>query len=125
MQCDALRVLCLGLAFLTSAGGPVAAAPPERGLAPGLLDLVQDALWLTGDYSGPIEGRASPKDIREALRAFRAREGLITSGDTGRRDIEKLQARARAARTALGLEPVIDAVHNIVLTVPRALLPHA
>jgi hypothetical protein len=118
-----LRVIFFGLALLATCG-PGAAGPRERTLAPALLDLVQDALWLTGDYSGPINNRASAKDINEALKAFRAREGLA-AGEGGHREIEKLKARARAVRATLGLEPVIDAVHNIVMMVPRALLPHA
>jgi hypothetical protein len=115
----------LALAVVASVGGDATTAPRDGPLPAGLLDLVQDALWLTGDYSGTIEGRATAKDIHDALKAFRAREGLTANGEAGRRDIEKLQARARTARVALGLEPVIDAVHNIVLMVPRALLPQA
>src|SRR5215470_5395437 len=89
-----LRVILSGLALLATSG-PLAAGPRERTLAPALLDLVQDALWLTGDYSGSINNRASTKDINEALKAFRAREGLA-AGEGGHREIEKLKARARA-----------------------------
>jgi hypothetical protein len=120
MACGNVRALFVGLALALAFD----AAAVARYASPDL-EALRFALWLSGDYDGSFEGKPARKELQEPLKAFRSRSGLAPGGDPGPADIAALKTAARSAIATLGLEPAIDAVHNIVLQVPRALLPQS
>src|SRR5262245_12241722 len=121
MACGNVRALFVGLALALAFDAAAVARDPS----PPDVEALRFALWLTGDYDGSFEGKPVRKDLQEPLKAFRSRSGLATSGEPGPADAAALKAAARATVATLGLEPAIDAVHNMVLQVPRALLPRS
>ena len=122
MTCGGVRALFVGLALALSLNAVAVARERPPTLPPPDPEILRLALWLTGDYDGMFDGKPTRKDLTEPLKAFRARAGLPAGGEPTAADVAALRTAAAQAATALGLKPAIDATHNIILQVPRALL---
>jgi hypothetical protein len=124
MTCGGVRALFVGLALALAFNAVTVARERPSTLPPPDPEILRLALWLTGDYDGVFDGKPTRKDLTEPLKVFRARAGLPAGGDPTAADVAALRAAAAQAATSLGLEPAIDAANNIVLQVPRTLLPN-
>lgn len=83
---------------------------------------IQDALVWTGDYQGPLDGGLSGATVN-ALKAFQARENSPAKGRVISSDVKKLAALSGAAKKEAGWSLAIDGANDVVLWLPRALLP--
>ena len=85
---------------------------------------IQEALVWTGDYDGPLNGSLGGATLN-AVKAFQAREGRPAKGRLGSGDAKRLAELSAAAKRAAGWSVAPDSVSNVVLWLPRALLPVA
>lgn len=83
---------------------------------------IQDALVWTSDYQGPLEGGLTTATL-DALRAFQTRENSPAKGRVIAADVKKLASAADAAKKEAGWSLAIDGTNDVVLWLPRALMP--
>jgi hypothetical protein len=105
--------------FLLALGMPALAQDkptPENVMA------IQDALIWTGDYQGPLDGGLGGATLT-ALKAFQTRERSSAKGRVLSADVKKLAALSATAKRDAGWSLAVDGTNNVVLSLPRALLP--
>jgi hypothetical protein len=85
---------------------------------------IQEALVWTGDYSGPLDGSLGGATMK-ALKSFQAREGRPAKGRIGSGDAKRLAKLSKAAKREAGWSLTPDGANNVMLWLPRAVLPAA
>jgi len=110
--------------LLLSALWVAAPAQAQEKLSPENAMAIQEALVWTGDYDGLLDGSLGGVTLN-AVKAFQAREGRPAKGRVGSGDAKRLAEISETAKHAAGWSVVPDGASNVVLWLPRALLPEA
>jgi peptidoglycan hydrolase-like protein with peptidoglycan-binding domain len=90
--------------------------------APENIMAIQDALIWTGDYQGPLDGSLGGTTLT-ALKAFQTRENSTGKGRIVSADVKKLAEQVAGKKREAGWSLTIDGTNNVVLFLPRTLLP--
>jgi hypothetical protein len=100
-----------------------AQANAQEKLLPENIMAIQEALVWAGDYDGPLDGSLGRATLT-ALKQFQAREGAPVKGRINAADIKKLAAVSETAKRDAGWTLTLDGGNDVVLWLPRALLPN-